>query len=83
MENNLVLRELYIRNVGGISKARLAFRGNFTVLSGESGAGKSSVVRALELLCGKRGSGEMILKGEEELEVEALFENFPSPVWQE
>ncbi len=77
-KNNLVLRELYIRHVGGIQEARLAFRGNFTVISGESGAGKSSAVRALELLCGKRGSGEMILKGEEELEVEALFGNLPS-----
>ena len=77
-----MLRELSIRNVGGIAKARLAFRGNFTILSGESGAGKSSVVRALELLCGKRGSGGMILKGEEELEVEALFENTSSPLWQ-
>ncbi len=77
-KNNLVLRELYIRHVGGIQEARLAFRGNFTIISGESGAGKSSAVRALELLCGKRGSGEMILKGEEELEVEALFENLPS-----
>jgi DNA repair protein RecN (Recombination protein N) len=79
-KNNLVLRELSIRNVGGIQEARLVFNGNFTVLSGESGAGKSSAVRALELLCGKRGSGEMILKGEEELQVEALFENIPSSV---
>ncbi len=81
-KNNLVLRELYIRHVGGIQEARLVFSGNFTVLSGESGAGKSSAVRALELLCGKRGSGEMILKGEEELQVEALFEDLPSSVME-
>ncbi|HOO64509.1 MAG TPA: AAA family ATPase [Synergistaceae bacterium] len=81
-KNNRVLRELYIRHVGGIQEARLIFRGNFTVLSGESGAGKSSAVRALELLCGKRGSSDMILKGEEDLEVEALLENPPAHFWE-
>ena len=45
-----MLSELMVTNVGGIREASLHFRGNFIVITGESGAGKSSLVRALELV---------------------------------
>ena len=39
--------ELGIRNIGGITQADISFRGRFIAITGESGAGKSSVVRSL------------------------------------
>jgi len=49
-----VLEELHVKNIGGITTASLRLRGNFIAITGESGSGKSSLVRALELLAGKR-----------------------------
>lgn len=49
-----MIEELRVRGVGGIKKAHLVFRGDFIVITGESGSGKSSLVRALEFIAGKR-----------------------------
>ena len=49
-----MIEELRVRGVGGIKKAQLYFRGDFIVITGESGSGKSSLVRALEFIAGKR-----------------------------
>jgi DNA repair protein RecN (Recombination protein N) len=68
------LERLSIRNVGGISRCELVFGGGFTVVTGESGAGKSSIVRAIELASGKRGHVSFIRAGEEEAVVDAVFQ---------
>jgi DNA repair protein RecN (Recombination protein N) len=49
-----LLEELRVHGVGGIKDAELTFDGSFNVITGESGAGKSSLVRALEFISGKR-----------------------------
>ena len=49
-----MLEELRVHGVGGIRDAELTFDGSFNVITGESGAGKSSLVRALEFISGKR-----------------------------
>ena len=49
-----MLERLTLWNIGGIRRADLAFGRGLTVITGESGAGKSSVVRAIELVGGKR-----------------------------
>ena len=69
-----MLSELMVTNVGGIREASLHFRGNFIVITGESGAGKSSLVRALELVSGKRAQSSIIRAGVEEAEVRAALE---------
>jgi DNA repair protein RecN (Recombination protein N) len=69
-----VLERLSIRNVGGISRCELLFGSGFTVVTGESGAGKSSIVRAIELASGKRGHASLIRAGEEEAAVDAVFQ---------
>ncbi|MDR1979256.1 MAG: AAA family ATPase [Synergistaceae bacterium] len=69
-----MLERLSIRNVGGISHCELFFGSGFTVVTGESGAGKSSIVRAIELVSGKRGQAALIRAGEEEAMVEAVFQ---------
>lgn len=68
-----MLSELIVTNVGGIRDAKLYFRGKFIVITGESGTGKSSLVRALELASGKRAQSSLIRAGVEEAEVQAVL----------
>jgi len=68
-----VLEELNVKNIGGITTASLKLQGNFTAVTGESGAGKSSLVRALELLAGKRAQVSYLRVGEALGEVEGAF----------
>ncbi|EFQ23879.1 SMC domain protein [Aminomonas paucivorans DSM 12260] len=72
-----MIESLRIRNVGGVRSAELEFRGRFVAVTGESGAGKSSLVRALELLAGKRAQGTILRAGEDAAEVEGTF--LPGP----
>jgi DNA repair protein RecN (Recombination protein N) len=69
-----MLTELNIKNFAIIDHLRLAFGPGFNVLTGETGAGKSILVDALNLLLGSRASPEMIRTGQEEASVEAFFE---------
>ena len=68
-----MIGKLYIENIGGIRGAELTFTPGLNVITGESGAGKSSVVRSLELLAGTRGGVKFIRAGEESGRVEARF----------
>ncbi len=68
-----MIERLAIHNIGGISQAVLTFTAGLNVITGESGAGKSSVVRSLELLTGSRGGVKFIRAGESRADVEALF----------
>ena len=68
-----MIEELTVRNVGGIASASLALEGGLSVLTGESGSGKSSVVRSLELLAGKRCQAAFLRAGQDEGSVEAFF----------
>ena len=68
-----MIEELCINNIGGIKSAKLAFTDGLNVITGESGAGKSSVVRSLELLTGGRGGVKFIRAGEERGTVGAKF----------
>lgn len=68
-----MIEKLYIENIGGIRGAELTFSRGLNVITGESGAGKSSVVRSLELLTGTRGGVKFIRAGEDSGRVEAKF----------
>ena len=68
-----MIEEVTIRNVGGLASATLRFEKGLTVITGESGAGKSSLVRSLELLGGKRSQSAFLRSGEEEGAVEAVL----------
>lgn len=69
-----MLRELFIRNLAIIEEARIEFGPGLNVLTGETGAGKSLLVGALELILGERAKGEWIRSGSDEARVEALFD---------
>ena len=68
-----MIEKIFINNIGGIKEAELNFTGGLNVITGESGAGKSSVVRALELLTGGRGGVKFIRAGETHGTVKAKF----------
>lgn len=68
-----MLEQLSLSNIGGVAQCVLSLSSAFIVITGESGAGKSSIVRALELISGKRGQAALVRAGEEEARAEALF----------
>ncbi|MDR3076681.1 MAG: AAA family ATPase [Synergistaceae bacterium] len=68
-----MIDRLEVRGMGGISRAALEFAGDFIVITGESGAGKSSLVRAFEFISGKRAQVTYIHAGSDEAEVSALW----------
>jgi DNA repair protein RecN (Recombination protein N) len=69
-----VLRALEVRDLVIIERASLELGGGFTVLTGETGAGKSLLVDAIELLVGARGDGGVVREGAERAELSAEFE---------
>jgi DNA repair protein RecN (Recombination protein N) len=72
-----MLQELTIRNFAIIDDLKISFSGNLTVLSGETGAGKSIILNAVNLLLGSRANTTLIRTGSEIAELEALFQIAP------
>lgn len=68
-----MLRELSIRNFAIIDDLTVSFFGGLTVLTGETGAGKSIIIDAVNILAGGRGSTEFIRHGEKKAELGGLF----------
>ncbi len=78
-----MLRELTIRHLGVIDEARLELSSGLTVLTGETGAGKTMVVTGLALLFGGRGDPSRIRSGAARLSVEARLElSTDHPAWE-
>ncbi|MDF1507563.1 DNA repair protein RecN [Robertmurraya sp. DFI.2.37] len=69
-----MLSELSIKNFAIIEALSISFDKGLTVLSGETGAGKSIIIDAIHLLVGGRGSSEFVRHGEEKAEIEGLFQ---------
>jgi DNA repair protein RecN (Recombination protein N) len=69
-----MLTDLYIKNFAIIDNLHVAFREGLNVLTGETGAGKSIIIDAVNLVLGGRASADLIRTGEEEATVEALFD---------
>jgi len=68
-----MLCELRIRNVALVEAQELRFGPGFTVLSGETGAGKSIILDALGLILGARARADLVRSGASSATVEALF----------
>ncbi|MBW2492825.1 MAG: DNA repair protein RecN [Deltaproteobacteria bacterium] len=68
-----MLQELSISNFAIIDDLRISFSGGLTILSGETGAGKSIIINAVNLLLGSRATSKLIRTGQETAELEALF----------
>lgn len=68
-----MLAELSIKNFAIIEALTISFEKGLTVLTGETGAGKSIIIDAIHLLAGARGSSEFVRYGEKRAELEGLF----------
>ncbi len=68
-----MVEELVVHGVGGIKDASMTFSGDFIVITGESGSGKSSLVRALEFISGKRAQTNLIHSNEDSCDVQLLI----------
>ncbi|NOY94057.1 MAG: DNA repair protein RecN [Deltaproteobacteria bacterium] len=65
---------LHVQNFAIIDELSVELGPGLNVFSGETGAGKSILVRALSLILGDTASGDLVRRGAEQAEVEALFE---------
>ena len=68
-----MLTELSIKNFAIIEDLSVHFQDGLTVLTGETGAGKSIIIDAVQLLSGGRGSVDYIRHGASKAELNGLF----------
>jgi len=74
-----LLQELHIVNFALIDNLVISFSDGLTVLTGETGAGKSIIIDALNAVLGERMAPEVIRAGSDEATIEALFDIADSP----
>ena len=70
----MALRELTVENLAVVESVRLTLGDGFTVLTGETGAGKSLVVDAVALVLGARAATDQVRSGTDAARVEAIFD---------
>jgi DNA repair protein RecN (Recombination protein N) len=78
-----MLVQLRVRELVLIEQLDVQLAPGFNVLTGETGAGKSLVVAAFDLLLGRRASAELVRRGAAEAEVEGLFDVSDEPAVRE
>ena len=69
-----MLKHLSISGFTLIANAEVPFRDGFTAITGETGAGKSVLLKALRIVCGDKAQSTMVRTGEEKAVVEATFD---------
>ncbi len=75
-----MLQTLYIENIAVIEKTSIDFNSGLNVLTGETGAGKSIIIDAINAIMGQRTSKDIIRTGEQSAFVSAQFENINDEV---
>ena len=73
MSERTFLEEIHLKNIGVITHASLEFDKGLTVLTGETGAGKTMVLTALNLVLGGKSESSLVRSGEDRLTASALF----------
>jgi len=68
-----MIKFLRIRNLATIEDIELNFKEGFSILTGETGVGKSIIIDGIKLLLGEKGSADMIRTGKKEASVEAIL----------
>ncbi len=76
-----MLSSLHIENIAVIESADIEFRKGFHVLTGETGAGKSIIIDAINAILGERTYRDLIRTGENCGSVSAVFEDIPDLPW--
>jgi len=74
-----MLTQLFIENFAIIEKCSLEFNQGMTVITGETGSGKSIILDALSLVLGERAENQPIRQGEQKCTIQAVFDlqNYP------
>ncbi|MBR7070646.1 MAG: DNA repair protein RecN [Clostridia bacterium] len=73
-----MLKFLHIENIAVIERADISFEGHFSVLTGETGAGKSIIIDAINTVLGHRVSKDIIRTGCDQVVVSAVFDALPN-----
>ena len=68
-----MIDEIHIRDVALIHEAQFAPHESLTVITGETGTGKTALLNALKLLIGERSDAGLVREGAEELNIEGRF----------
>ena len=69
-----MIKLLRIRNLATIEDLEIRFDEGFTILTGETGAGKSIIIDAIRLILGEKGSPDLVRTGRKEAFLEAVFD---------
>lgn len=69
-----MLKSLYIKNYALIDSLEMDFDSGFSVITGETGAGKSIILGALSLILGQRADTKAIKQGEDKCVIEGVFD---------
>ncbi len=69
-----MLNHLSVKNVAVIDKLEISLNGGMSVLTGETGAGKSIIIDSINMISGDRANKDLVRFGEEKAVVEAVFE---------
>lgn len=77
-----MLSELFIQNLAVIEKTNIQFPMGLTVFTGETGAGKSIVIDAINAILGRKITRESIRSGSEKAVISAVFTEIPEQVQQ-
>ena len=78
-----MISDLHIENIAVIERAEIRFSPGFNVLTGETGAGKSIVIDAIDAVLGGRTSRELVRSGEDSAFVNAVFTDVDADDWFE
>ena len=68
-----MLSSLYIKNYAIISELEISFTDGLNIITGETGSGKTLLIKAIQILMGSRFSKEMIRTGEDKIIIKGVF----------
>jgi DNA repair protein RecN (Recombination protein N) len=72
-----VIKSFCIKNLATIEEVEFHLKKGFSIMTGETGAGKSIIIDGIRLVLGEKGSPDLIRTGEKETTVEAIFQVDP------
>jgi DNA repair protein RecN (Recombination protein N) len=75
-----MIKSFRIKNLATIADIELNLQEGFSILTGETGAGKSIIIDGIRLVLGEKGSPDIIRTGKKETSIEAVFQLAPSSV---